>query len=515
MLKFPPIPSLPPFLLLIQTGLNCMVGRRLFVSVTWRTNFTNSYQIGRPNCGWLVVGGGEEKGKRVGNSGRSEDDVVPPMLSSLRSPGFMSPTPDRWSSSGLSGTALDATLDSTAYNSSLVSGYSNGSAALNCSPVSSNGSNSSLGSSFSGPCSPSQFLNWMCLLAAEHRSNQSSKAGQSELPASSHLIPATPDTLQNRKSVSSFWNTRANGMNPSSPYSTSPLDTSLAGSLSCLTSNPQPSTSPNSSFGHSTSFTSNNNNNISFMNNNNNHNSSNSMRSSSDISALLNGGGSGGLSPSGILSGLAGMSAAELAALSSLSSFSGIGGINGLSSALNGVNNMTSVNGLNGLSGLSEHGYSYGSSLNGLHSPVHSTCLSGSIGELTDQLSELSLAYDRKNKIRKLPPNYLCHLCFKKGHHIKECPQARPKGEGLTPYQGKKRCFGEFRCTKCKRKWMSGNSWANCSQECIKCRIKVYPHKQRPLDKPDGLDVSDQSKVHPQHLCEKCTSLGYYCRRVN
>lgn len=46
-------------------------------------------------------------------------------------------------------------------------------------------------------------------------------------------------------------------------------------------------------------------------------------------------------------------------------------------------------------------------------------------GELTDQLSELNLAYDRKNKIRKLPPNYLCHLCFKKGHHIKECPQVR------------------------------------------------------------------------------------------
>lgn len=35
---------------------------------------------------------------------------------------------------------------------------------------------------------------------------------------------------------------------------------------------------------------------------------------------------------------------------------------------------------------------------------------------------------------------------------------------------------------------------------------------QRPLDKPDGLDVSDQSKIHPQHLCEKCKQLGYYCR---
>lgn len=56
--------------------------------------------------------------------------------------------------------------------------------------------------------------------------------------------------------------------------------------------------------------------------------------------------------------------------------------------------------------------------------------------------------------------------------------QARPKGEGLTPYQGKKRCFGEYKCPKCKRKWMSGNSWANMGQECIKCHINVYPFKQ-------------------------------------
>jgi len=56
--------------------------------------------------------------------------------------------------------------------------------------------------------------------------------------------------------------------------------------------------------------------------------------------------------------------------------------------------------------------------------------------------------------------------------------QARPKGEGLTPYQGKKRCFGEYKCPKCKRKWMSGNSWANMGQECIKCHINVFPQKQ-------------------------------------
>ncbi|CAL8282937.1 unnamed protein product [Merluccius merluccius] len=138
------------------------------------------------------------------------------------------------------------------------------------------------------------------------------------------------------------------------------------------------------------------------------------------------------------------------------------------------------------------------------------------LGSLTDHFSELCLSSSSPaHKLAKRPPpNYLCHLCFNKGHYIKDCPQARPKGEGLTPYQGKKRCFGEYKCPKCKRKWMSGNSWANMGQECIKCHINVYPHKQRPLEKPDGLDVSDQSKEHPQHLCEKCKVLGYYCRRV-
>ncbi|CAK8686341.1 unnamed protein product [Clavelina lepadiformis] len=139
--------------------------------------------------------------------------------------------------------------------------------------------------------------------------------------------------------------------------------------------------------------------------------------------------------------------------------------------------------------------------------------LSSSIGELLEGFVDLSLGFSPP--CTKPPPaNYLCHLCFTKGHFIRDCPHAKPKGEGLTPYQGKKRCFGEYKCPKCKRKWMSGNSWANMGQDCIKCHINVYPHKQRPLEKPDGLDVSDQSKEHPQHLCEKCKALGYYCRHI-
>lgn len=149
-----------------------------------------------------------------------------------------------------------------------------------------------------------------------------------------------------------------------------------------------------------------------------------------------------------------------------------------------------------------------------LSSPEWNIYPTSSVADLTERFVEFSINHSAGAQQTKLPPStYMCHLCFSKGHYIKDCPQARPKGEGKTPYQGKKRCFGEYKCPKCKRKWMSGNSWANKGQECIKCHINVYPHKQRPLEKPDGLDVSDQSKVHPQHLCEKCKDLGYYCRK--
>ncbi|KAL0822016.1 hypothetical protein ABMA28_005396 [Loxostege sticticalis] len=85
-------------------------------------------------------------------------------------------------------------------------------------------------------------------------------------------------------------------------------------------------------------------------------------------------------------------------------------------------------------------------------------------------------------------------------------------GKGLTPYQGKGRCFGEYRCKKCNRLWMSANSWANCGQDCTKCNVRVYPHKQTPLEKPDGLDKGDLEKEHPSSLCEKCKQLGRNCR---
>ncbi|XP_072524011.1 zinc finger CCHC domain-containing protein 24-like [Salminus brasiliensis] len=122
------------------------------------------------------------------------------------------------------------------------------------------------------------------------------------------------------------------------------------------------------------------------------------------------------------------------------------------------------------------------------------------LSSLTDHFSDLSLTSEPRKPSKRPPPNYLCHLCFNKGHYIKDCPQARPKGEGLTPYQGKKRCFGEYKCPKCKRKWMSGNSWANMGQECIKCHINVYPHKQKSTD-GDALAPCLRKKKSPFGRC--------------
>lgn len=81
-----------------------------------------------------------------------------------------------------------------------------------------------------------------------------------------------------------------------------------------------------------------------------------------------------------------------------------------------------------------------------------------------------------------------------------------------TPYQGKRRVWGEFRCPTCNHTWNSGNSWANMGQQCKSCNINVYPYHQRPLDKPDSDEENyDSGKPHESSLCEKCKQLGRPC----
>lgn len=91
----------------------------------------------------------------------------------------------------------------------------------------------------------------------------------------------------------------------------------------------------------------------------------------------------------------------------------------------------------------------------------------------------------------------------------------------LTPYQGSKRMYGYFQCPQFKRRWQSGNSWANCGQECKPCHIMVYPYEQvqggRLPEKMSGcwlLDSSPLAAVHhsvdsaPPHGMTTVRSLG-------
>lgn len=45
------------------------------------------------------------------------------------------------------------------------------------------------------------------------------------------------------------------------------------------------------------------------------------------------------------------------------------------------------------------------------------------LSSLTDYFSDLSLSAEARKPSKRPPPNYLCHLCFNKGHYIKDCPQ--------------------------------------------------------------------------------------------
>lgn len=45
------------------------------------------------------------------------------------------------------------------------------------------------------------------------------------------------------------------------------------------------------------------------------------------------------------------------------------------------------------------------------------------LSSLADHFSDLSLSPETRKPSKRPPPNYLCHLCFNKGHYIKDCPQ--------------------------------------------------------------------------------------------
>jgi len=70
-----------------------------------------------------------------------------------------------------------------------------------------------------------------------------------------------------------------------------------------------------------------------------------------------------------------------------------------------------------------------------------------------------------------------------------------------TPYQGKKRCFGEFKCQACGKEWKSANSRANETQTCTRCYMQVLPIRQKSLQ--SLYEVLRREKSSKQSLIEK------------
>ncbi|XP_010616092.1 zinc finger CCHC domain-containing protein 24 isoform X1 [Fukomys damarensis] len=54
------------------------------------------------------------------------------------------------------------------------------------------------------------------------------------------------------------------------------------------------------------------------------------------------------------------------------------------------------------------------------------------LSSLTERFSDLTLSSEARKPSKRPPPNYLCHLCFNKGHYIKDCPQAVVSWRGHT-----------------------------------------------------------------------------------
>ncbi|XP_058060911.1 zinc finger CCHC domain-containing protein 24-like [Anopheles bellator] len=83
----------------------------------------------------------------------------------------------------------------------------------------------------------------------------------------------------------------------------------------------------------------------------------------------------------------------------------------------------------------------------------------------------------------------------------------------LTPYQGKCRAFGRFKCEKCNREWSSAHTWANCWQKCFDCNVQLYPFRQWKLKKRNNSGVAEPGKKHQSSLCGKCQMLGHPCSK--
>ncbi|XP_062069950.1 zinc finger CCHC domain-containing protein 24 isoform X2 [Lepus europaeus] len=90
-----------------------------------------------------------------------------------------------------------------------------------------------------------------------------------------------------------------------------------------------------------------------------------------------------------------------------------------------------------------QRGEALGSSVYKSASPYGSlNNIADGLSSLTEHFSDLSLSSEARKPSKRPPPNYLCHLCFNKGHYIKDCPQASSLLWPQEDSGGWPKCFG-------------------------------------------------------------------------
>ncbi|KAK2098335.1 hypothetical protein P7K49_023786 [Saguinus oedipus] len=57
-------------------------------------------------------------------------------------------------------------------------------------------------------------------------------------------------------------------------------------------------------------------------------------------------------------------------------------------------------------------------------------------------VSDLTLTSEARKPSKRPQPNYLCHLCFNKGHYIKDCPQLGFPRKGWLVWSGQRPSLG-------------------------------------------------------------------------
>ena len=97
----------------------------------------------------------------------------------------------------------------------------------------------------------------------------------------------------------------------------------------------------------------------------------------------------------------------------------------------------------------------------------------------TNVEKEINCIYPRNRDVSKSNGNTNDN---KEIHCNTKTHQRKDKGRKLTPYQGTRKCIGDFFCP-CGHVWRSKNSFANKDQKCYACFKSNYPYRQYPLYK--------------------------------